>query len=70
MKTFKNKSEDFKLNTSLIGSQWRLRRIGVTCSNFLLRVTSLAAEFCTRWSLVLAEPPGLSEADHYYNLSD
>ena len=51
MKAFKNKSEDYWIR-ALIGSQWRLRSIGVTCSNFLLCVTSLAAEFCTRWSLV------------------
>ena len=37
---------------ALIGSQWRLRGIGVTFSNFLLCVTSLAAEFCTRWSKI------------------
>ena len=33
-----------------MGSQWRERNIGVMCTDFLERVTSLAAVFCIMWS--------------------
>ena len=33
-----------------MGSQWRKHNIGVMCSDFLERVTSLAAVFCILWS--------------------
>jgi hypothetical protein len=36
---------------NLNGNQWRTTSVGVICSYFFLRVTSLAAVFWTRWSL-------------------
>ena len=53
-------SKILKIIRFLTGSQWRLRRIGVMSSPFLVLVTSRAAEFWIHWSFEIS----LSERPH------
>lgn len=53
-------SKILKIIRFLTGSQWRLRRIGVMSSPFLVLVTNRAAEFWIHWSFEIS----LSERPH------